>query len=215
MSEYGDLKTHMPVWSINVTLLKSMCYVQSPVKKFTVPSSLLNKPLLAWHIWTCFATVANATVAKHTDVHIPARRKSRPLPLRGSSVPEHSVTMTLDRAGVWKWTTTDVMIPEVPWHYALWFFSLGLCQRPGIRPTWPHWPKGTDHCSREEYRCTHADACVARTWLSYRCVPCHPWFTHRTSLVAPPPKKKTNPVFPWLWAIPLRQVLWFSCYKCL
>jgi hypothetical protein len=27
------------------------------------------------------ATVANARVAKHTDVHIPARRKSRPLPL--------------------------------------------------------------------------------------------------------------------------------------
>jgi len=29
----------------------------------------------------------------------------------------------------------------------------------------------------------HADACVARTWISYRCVPCHPWCTHRTSLV--------------------------------
>jgi hypothetical protein len=27
------------------------------------------------------ATVANATVAKHTAVHIPGRRKSRPLPL--------------------------------------------------------------------------------------------------------------------------------------
>jgi len=26
------------------------------------------------------------------------------------------------------------------------------------------------------------DACVARTWISYRCVPCHPWCTHRTSL---------------------------------
>jgi len=23
--------------------------------------------------------------------------------------------------------------------------------------------KGTDHCSSEEYRCTHVDACVART----------------------------------------------------
>jgi hypothetical protein len=46
---------------------------------------------------------------------------------------------------------------------------------------WPV-PKGTDHCS-EEYRCTHVDACVARTWISYRCVPCHPWCTHRTSLV--------------------------------
>jgi hypothetical protein len=42
---------------------------------------------------------------------------------------------------------------------------------------------GTDHCSSEEYRCTHIDACVARTWISCRCVPCHPWCTHRTSLV--------------------------------
>jgi hypothetical protein len=42
---------------------------------------------------------------------------------------------------------------------------------------------GTDHCSIEEYRCTHVDACVARTWISYRCVPCYPWCTHRTSLV--------------------------------
>jgi len=30
-----------------------------------------------------------------------------------------------------------------------------------------------------DFRC---DACVARTWISYRCVPCHPWCTHRTSL---------------------------------
>ena len=30
---------------------------------------------------------------------------------------------------------------------------------------------------------THADACVATTWISYRCVPCHPWCTHRTFLV--------------------------------
>jgi len=47
--------------------------------------------------------------------------------------------------------------------------------------TWPCWPKGTDHCRSEEYRCTHVDGCVARTWISYRCVPCHPWCTHRTS----------------------------------
>jgi len=26
------------------------------------------------------------------------------------------------------------------------------------------------------------DTCVARTWLSYRCVPCHLWCTHWTSL---------------------------------
>jgi hypothetical protein len=36
--------------------------------------------------------------------------------------------------------------------------------------------------SSEEYRCTHVYACVARTWISYRCVPCRPWCTHRTSL---------------------------------
>ena len=61
-----------------------------------------------------------------------------------------------------------------------------------IRPTiatWPRWSKGTDRCSSEEYRCTHVDACVARTWISYRCVPCHPWCTHRTSLVG---KKKKH-----------------------
>ena len=32
---YGDLKTHMPVWSIILPLLKSMCFVQSPVKKYS------------------------------------------------------------------------------------------------------------------------------------------------------------------------------------
>jgi hypothetical protein len=42
---------------------------------------------------------------------------------------------------------------------------------------------GTDHCSSEGYRCTHGDACGARTWISYRSVPCHLWCTHRTSLV--------------------------------
>jgi hypothetical protein len=60
-------------------------------------------------------------------------------------------------------------------------------------------PLGTDHCSSEEYRCTHVDACVARTRMSYRCVPCHPWCTHRTSLVV-----KKFSVFLWLWTIPLR-----------
>jgi len=28
----------------------------------------------------------------------------------------------------------------------------------------------------------HVDSCVARTWISYRCVPCRPWCTHRMSL---------------------------------
>jgi hypothetical protein len=47
MTEYGDLRTQMPMWSINVTLLKSICFVQSPIKKCTVHSSFLKKPLLA------------------------------------------------------------------------------------------------------------------------------------------------------------------------
>jgi hypothetical protein len=72
-------------------------------------------------------------------------------------------------------------------------------------------PLGTDHCSSEEYRCTHVDACVARIWISYWYVPYHPWCTHRTSLVV----KKTFSVFIRLWKIPLRWVLWFYCYKYL
>jgi hypothetical protein len=60
--------------------------------------------------------------------------------------------------------------------------------------------KKKDICSSEEYRCTHVDACVARTLISYRCVLCHPWCTHRTSLVV----KKTFSVFLWLWTVPLR-----------
>jgi hypothetical protein len=59
--------------------------------------------------------------------------------------------------------------------------------------------RGINNCSSEEYRCTHFDACVARTWISYRCVPCHPWCTHRTSLVL----KKSFSVFLWLWTIPV------------
>ena len=46
--------------------------------------------------------------------------------------------------------------------------------------TWPPWPKGTDHCSSEEYQCTHVDAFMARTWISYRCVLCHLWCIHQT-----------------------------------
>jgi hypothetical protein len=53
---------------------------------------------------------------------------------------------------------------------------------PHTRQQWSK-PKDTDHCSNEEYRCTHVDTCVARTWISYRCVPCHPWCTHQTPLV--------------------------------
>jgi transposase len=47
MTEYGDLKTHMLMWRIYMTLLKSMLFAQSPVKKCTVHSSLLKKPLQA------------------------------------------------------------------------------------------------------------------------------------------------------------------------
>ena len=39
---------------------------------------------------------------------------------------------------------------------------------------------------------THVSTCVAKTWISYHCVPCHPWCTHRTSLVV----KKTFFSFP-------------------
>jgi len=39
------------------------------------------------------------------------------------------------------------------------------------------------------------------TTRDFRCVHCHPWCTHRTSLVV---KKKTFSVFLWLWTIPLR-----------
>jgi hypothetical protein len=37
----------------------------------------------------------------------------------------------------------------------------------------------------------HTHACVTRTWISYRYLPCHPWCTHRTSLVL----KKAYSVF--------------------
>jgi hypothetical protein len=50
----------------------------------------------------------------------------------------------------------------------------------------PRYLAGTDRCSSDEYRCTHVDACVARTWISYRCVRCHPWCTHRTPLLLIP-----------------------------
>jgi hypothetical protein len=92
-------------------------------------------------------------------------------------------------------TSFEILVWKVTWQW--W----DVLERP-IIATWPRWPKGTDHCSSEEYRCTHVEACVARTWtwISYRCVPCHPWCTHWTSLVV----KQTCSVFLWLWTIPLR-----------
>jgi hypothetical protein len=56
---------------------------------------------------------------------------------------------------------------------SLWLLC-NVMSRTDIRPTiatWPSWPKGTDHCNSEKYRCTHVGASVARTWISYRCVP--------------------------------------------
>jgi hypothetical protein len=59
--------------------------------------------------------------------------------------------------------------------------------RPCGNATWPRC--GCRHGSLQQWRVSmhHVDACVARTWISYRCVPCHPWCTHRTCLIV---KKK-------------------------
>jgi hypothetical protein len=80
----------------------------------------------------------------------------------------------------------QVLATHVPtWvrrYFSLLQWSLYVLVRPTIA-TWRRWPKGTDHCSSEEYRFNHADACVARNWTSYRIMPCYPWCTHRTSLV--------------------------------
>jgi hypothetical protein len=50
-------------------------------------------------------------------------------------------------------------------------------------------PRVTRHTSIRYSSCchTHGRACVATTWISYWCVPCHLWCTHRTPLVV---KKK-------------------------
>jgi hypothetical protein len=42
------------------------------------------------------------------------------------------------------------------------------------------------------HMCQHVDACGTRIWISYRCVPCHPWCTRWTILVV----KKKNFSFP-------------------
>jgi hypothetical protein len=153
--------------------------------------------LLCWRNRYCHdisghvATAANATVAKHTDVHIPARRSSAHFHC------EVYQFLNTVLPGRWLGRGSGNDQPLLLWPLRspditpFDFFSLGMCQRPGIRPTiatWPRWPKGTDHCSSEEYRCTRVDACVARTWISYRCVPSNPWWKNRTSLV----KKKKN-----------------------
>jgi len=65
--------------------------------------------------------------------------------------------------------------------------------RPNIA-TWPRWPKGTDHCSSEEYRCTHVDACVWEE-LEYRIDVCrvtrgahieNPWLSKKKNFFISP-----------------------------
>jgi hypothetical protein len=70
-----------------------------------------------------------------------------------------------------------------------WFVPLGkrgyvaMVEGTVYVPPLPRDLVGTDYCSSEEYQCTNVDACVARTWISYRCVPYQPWYPHRTSPV--------------------------------
>ena len=59
----------------NVFCAISSQKVYSPF--FFAEETVTGMTYVAGHV----ATAANATVAKHTDVHTPARRKSRPLPL--------------------------------------------------------------------------------------------------------------------------------------
>ena len=63
-----------------------------------------------------------------------------------------------------------------------------------IRPTiatWPRWPKGTDRCSSEEYRCTHVDACVWQE-LEYRIDVCRVTGGAHISLCAVSPVVHTS-----------------------
>jgi hypothetical protein len=75
VSEYGDLKTLMPMWNISVTLLKSNFFCAISSQKVYGPSFFAEETVAG------MTYLDMATVAKHTDVHIPARQKSRPLPL--------------------------------------------------------------------------------------------------------------------------------------
>ena len=178
-----------------------MCFVESPVKMCR--SILHCWRNLYWHdISGHIATVSNATVAKHTDFHIPARQKSRPLPLWGLSVPEDSVTRMVDRACTWKWPTTDAMAPEVPRHYTLWFFLWGYVKDRVFVPPLP----------RDLADLKARIIAVVKTSMH----PC--WRVcgknlNNVSMCAVSPvvhtsnisscKKKIS-VFLWLWTIPLR-----------
>jgi hypothetical protein len=123
MSEYwGSENRHAYVEHQSMWLSQSQC-ILSNLQSKSVRSILLSWRNRYWYdISGHVASVVNAADAKHTDVHIPVRRKSCLLPLWGSSAPEHSVTRTLGRACVWKWPKTDTMAPEVPWHKPCDFF---------------------------------------------------------------------------------------------
>jgi hypothetical protein len=102
------------------------------------------------------------------------------------------------------WTTRDVRCLRHGWNGTYWYdiqvlathtstwvhryssllqWSVPLGQRGHVALVWrTSTSHHCHHCSSEEYRCTHVDACVTRTWISYRCVPCHPWCIHRISV---------------------------------
>jgi hypothetical protein len=51
--------------------------------------------------------------------------------------------------------------------------SIFFIVRPTIA-TWPRWTKGTDHAAVKNVDAPMLTR-VTRTWISYRCVSCHPW----------------------------------------
>ena len=82
-------------------------------------------------------------------------------------------------------------------------FSLGICQRPSIRPTiatWRRWPKGMDHCSSEEYRCSRVDTCGKNLKIVSMCAVSP--VVHTSNIYSC--QRKLFSVFLWLWTIPLR-----------
>jgi len=202
MSDYGDLKIHMPMRSINVTPLNSVCFVQSPLKKCAVHSSLLKKPSLTWHIWKC----CNRDISHSCKTY----RRSY------SSKTKVPPTSTVRFVSTWTQCYQDVgqgvrlemtnhwcYGPRGPLILRPVIFSLGICQRPGIRhnfATWPRWPIGTDHCRSEKYRRTHVDTCGKNLNIVSMCAvsPVGAQIEHLYL------SKKIFSVFLLLWTIPLR-----------
>ena len=186
MWEYGDLKTRIPMWSVNVTLLKSMCLVQSPVKKCMVHSSLLKKPLLAWHLdmlqlWPMPQLQNIPTFISQQDGS-PAHFHCEVRQYLNAVLPERWIGRASGNDQplmLWPQRSPDIN-PVI--------FSLEICQRPCIRPTIATWPKGTDPCSSEEYRCTHVDTCGKNLNIVSMCA-VSPWCTHRTYVVVKKKKK--------------------------